>query len=193
MNKVWLVMRREYLFNLRRPAFLLSAFLGPVFTILLMAVVFSVTISATEGGNSMEAVGYIDQAGIVADAATVPDYFTLYSDEESARADLEAGTLAAYLVIPPTYTADGRVTLYHTEALPSGLRDDIDAMLLANLTATADDLRIAERLGSPMAELLVQPQDTGRVIGEDSIWRYSWSRSSSPSSSSWPRRPPAAI
>ena len=42
MKKMWLVARREYLYNLKRPSFLFAVFGVPVFTFVVWALVFLV-------------------------------------------------------------------------------------------------------------------------------------------------------
>ena len=65
MKKMWLVVRHEYLKNLRSPAFLLAAFGMPVFIIVIMAVVTAVTVDSVTNLDEVGSVGYVDQAGIV--------------------------------------------------------------------------------------------------------------------------------
>jgi ABC-2 type transport system permease protein len=83
MNKIWIIIQREYVTRVKRPAFLLTTLLAPVGFLLLM--VASVAISTMSSGNTKVAV--IDDSGIF------NNYF-----KEHNLADAEDGTVHFFVV-----------------------------------------------------------------------------------------------
>src|SRR4051812_27909446 len=60
MNKIWIVIKREYLTRVRNKTFLLSTFLTPlVFAIILATIIF-----LTIKGSDREMVAVVDHAGL---------------------------------------------------------------------------------------------------------------------------------
>ncbi len=167
MAKWWLVAKREFMYNLRRRSFLFAAFGAPLLTILIMIVAFAV-FDASLGGEFTEAIGYVDQSGLLADAIDEPENFRAYDSVEAAAADLQAGRLRAYFVVAPDYLTTGAVTLYRGGDVPLTLEDVIDAFLLANLSAQLADPQIAALVQDPVS-LAVRPLDTGRIIRDEGV------------------------
>ncbi len=167
MTKAWLVARREYLYNLRRPAFLFAVFGAPLITILLLVVVIAITSSNQQDVESLGQIGYVDEAGVLSQAIEQPESFVIYEDEADARAALDAGTLGAYFVVPGNYLGQGRVQLYSQTNVPSALRRQIQGYLVANLGSRVSDEALFERIKSPV-NLTVVLRDSGRELTESS-------------------------
>jgi ABC-2 type transport system permease protein len=170
MNKMWLVARREYLFNLKRPAFIFAAFGAPLLILVIWGVVFFLMGLQENNTERLGAVGYVDQSGVLAEALEQPDYFSAYPDEAAARAALDADEIGAYVVVPENYLNRGRVSVYADGTVPGALEDDIETFLLANLvTRTGETELPAERLRDPI-ELTIRSLDSGRELrGEASF------------------------
>ncbi len=83
MNKIWIIIQREYITRVKRPAFLLTTLLAPVGFLLLM--VASVAISTLNTGNTNVAV--IDDSGI----------FNAYFQDHNL-ADAEDGSVHFFVV-----------------------------------------------------------------------------------------------
>jgi ABC-2 type transport system permease protein len=163
MRKVWIVAQREYLYNLRRRAFLFAAFGVPLFTIGLMIVIFAIAFDSETDTNRVGTVGYVDAAGVLSEARDKPENFTAYSTEDEARADLEGQTIGAYFVLPPDYLQSGALKLYSLSGVPDALKDDINGFLVANLGAEIADSTTLERIQNPV-EMTVRALDTGRSL-----------------------------
>lgn len=168
MRKVLLVARREYTFNLRRPAFLFAAFGAPLISVLAMVIVVAVITSSEATIDDLGQIGYVDQAGVLAEAIDEPETFRAYTDAETAAAALAAGELGAYFVVPETYLASGDVQLYTNLRIPEDLYDVFDDFLIANLSQRVTDPVLLDRILDPV-EMTATVQDSGRQVSEDSI------------------------
>ncbi len=167
MHKMWLVVKHEYLTNIRRRSFLFVAFGVPIFTIVMMAVVFGLIINNETDTTQLGTIGYVDQAGVLAQQIDKPENFSAYDTEAAARAALDAGTIGAYFILPPNYMTTGTVNAVATSGVPDALQGDINTYLRANLS-TGMDPAIANRLKAPLNTSL-KALDTGRVINESGM------------------------
>ena len=174
MNKMWIVARREYGFNLRRRSFLFAVFGVPLFTFVVWAVIFLAIASTEQNLDDIGTVGYVDQTGVITDPTLLPDDpqlavpYTAYDSEESARKALDARAIGAYFVLPEDYMETGTVKIYSFSGIPGALNDSIDALLLANLSQRLDsDIPLA-RIQSPVT-LTIHAADTGRTLTEANL------------------------
>ncbi len=168
MNKMWLVARREYLYNLRRRSFIFGAFVVPAMVIAIMLIVFSVLAESETNAESVGQVGYVDLAGVLSEAIDRPDQFIVYDRETAARQALDEQTIGAYFVLPEDYLETGTVQLYTTTSIPETLRDQISAFLVANLSARLDADLPAERILDPV-DMTAHIQDSGRTLTNEQI------------------------
>jgi ABC-2 type transport system permease protein len=166
MNKMWLVARREYLFNLRRRAFLFTAFILPLLIVGVMILMITWISSREKNEESAGQVGYVDQSGVLAEAVSRPNYFIPYDDEESAQQALAEGAVGAYFVLPEDYMMTGRVRLYSASSVPQALHNSIEGFLIANLGTHLDPNIPVERIQKPV-ELIARPLDRGVDLRED--------------------------
>src|SRR5436190_1258868 len=137
MKKMWLVARREYLYNLKRRSFLFAVFGVPVFTFIVWGVVFLVMSNSENNVGAESKFGYVDLSGLLADPVTLPDKpkaFVAFSDEPSARAALDSKAVYAYFVLPKNYLNTGEVQSYSYDSISDTLKDELAAFLLANLS-----------------------------------------------------------
>lgn len=162
MSKTWLVIKHEYLTNIKRRSFLFAAFGVPLFTIGIMALVFTLVINNETDVTRIGTVGYVDQSGVLQQQIDKPESFTVYPDETAARAALDAGTVGAYFVLPADYMQTGTVQAYSNTGVPEALNNQINTYLRANLS-TGLDPAITERLKDPV-ESSVKTLDNGREI-----------------------------
>lgn len=167
MNKLWLVARREYLFNLRRRSFLFAVFGVPLFTFFIWFVVFAVIAKTEDDIQKLGKVGYVDAVGVLAapiPSKDNPDLYLAFADEDSARAALDAKSIGAYFKISDDYMKTGDVEIYSFTGIPSLLKDDIEAFLLANLSRDLAPDSV-KRIENPV-ELTIRLNDSGRTITE---------------------------
>ncbi|MFN8449432.1 MAG: ABC transporter permease [Anaerolineae bacterium] len=167
MSRTWLIIKHEYLTNVRRRSFLIGAFVVPLISIVLIGVVFGLVINNETDVTRVGTVGYVDLSGVLAQQIDKPDYFRTYDTEEAARAALEAGEIGAYAVVDPNYMNNGEVRAYSNTGLPAALGDVFDTYLRANLSSGLDPV-IANRLKDPV-ETSIKTLDNGRVIKDSAI------------------------
>ncbi len=163
MSKLWLVIQREYLYNLLRKSFIFTAFVLPL---LIMGGMY-LTIQLTEDSISSEnlkdydRVGYVDNVGFLANSDD-PAYarFIPYDSEDSARAAFEDGSLNAYFIVPEDYLQTGEISYFDKKGIPFALQSEIEDFLRLGVATLAPQDVPVERLQSP-ADTQV------RIFGED--------------------------
>ena len=176
MSKVWLVAQREYLYNIKRPAFLFAAFGTPL--IIIASIFLSVALQSgsedsfedqVEQGEFL--VGYIDQSGLLSsddlnlgDYLENPEIFTPYTEREMARAALDDETLDAYIVIDPNYIQNGLVTVYAYDNPSEQLNFYINRLMDAGLSTQFDESVPVERLINPVDDLTIYIEDSNREL-----------------------------
>jgi ABC-2 type transport system permease protein len=165
---MWLVARHEFLTNVRRRSFLFAAFGAPLFTILVMYIVFAITVESFGGTEGIGLIGYVDESGVLAAAIDQPEDFRPYPDGNAARAAMDAGEIDGYFSLPSNYIDTGMVNLYlRSSSVPEGLYDQIDTFLIANIGSSVEADRL-ERLQDPVNTQLLT-LDNGRLIRDSGI------------------------
>jgi len=101
LHKIWLIARREFVFNFRRRSFLFAAFIVPLLVAALMVIVFAVVGQAEEDLSAYHRIGVVDLAGVITDGShrllvSLPAPFELISTEDEARAELQGNNLQGY-------------------------------------------------------------------------------------------------
>ncbi|MEO8394415.1 MAG: ABC transporter permease, partial [Chloroflexota bacterium] len=167
MSKTWLIVKHEYLTNIKRRSFLFGAFGVPIISIVLMAVVFGLVINNETDVTRVGTVGYVDLSGVLEKKIDIPDNFKVYDAETDARAALDAGTIGAYFVVEADYMKSAAIRAYGKSGLPDALDDNIDSYLRANLS-TGLDPAIANRIKDPV-EGSIETLDNGRIIKDSGI------------------------
>jgi ABC-2 type transport system permease protein len=121
-------------------------------------------------------MGYVDQSGL-SDAA-LPQYagrFVGYPDEASARADLLAGTIGSYFVLPSDYLQTGRVTVFGTgggfAAFAAADNGEMSRFLVDHLLAGKVDAETQARVRAPMDVRSVTLNEAGETSTESP---FSW-------------------
>ncbi len=169
MSKLWLIARREYLFNLKRPAFLFAMFGTPL---IIIGSAFLGGLAASDGVSALSdygLVGYVDDSSAqVLAADLIPaDYagdFQRYPDVDAAAAALEAAEVEAYFVLGQDYLNSGLVTFYAVRAVPELLRDAVNELLVLNLSQGLNSPVPLERISGSPADLTVRSAEDGREI-----------------------------
>jgi ABC-2 type transport system permease protein len=131
MRTTMLVIKYEIITTLQKRSFWILTFIFPVFILLLSIgtqVIGSRAIEkAEEQGSSIEyqaniarGVGIVDQSELIQDIPMwIPEeFFIKYSEEASAKADLQAGLLRQYYLIPADFLETGSYFLFDREYQP---------------------------------------------------------------------------
>jgi ABC-2 type transport system permease protein len=163
-----MVARHEFSTNLRRPAFLFAAFGVPLLIIVLLAVIMTFAVQMETDVGRVGSVGYVDDAGVLAQALDRPDTFIAFESEDAARAALDAREIGAYFVLPSDYVQTGDVRLYSAVDVPDALEEQINAFLVVNVGAALENPELVELLRAPV-DLQIRTLDSGRTLGENAI------------------------
>jgi ABC-2 type transport system permease protein len=160
MHKLWLIARREYVKCTRTKSFLLLTLGLP------LAIVAVVGIAIVFSNRGPVTVGYVDEAGIIANSAPAvvtasgesvgPDeskvHFQAFSDTLLGQAALSRKEIQALYILPGDYLTSGRVQGYYWSRQPSNTAlEQFKLFLRANL--------VADRSQEIQARVLEGPKD----------------------------------
>ncbi len=149
MRKIWIIARREYLYNFRKKSFLFSAFGVPIMVIAIWIVSFALAEQQATATGNLGNIGYVDLAGLIKPEVEAPEEFIAYASVESADAAFRAKEIGAYFVITGSYWNDGMVETYSSQMLPEGIEDQIEEYLHANVLTYVQTGHV-ERLAEPL-------------------------------------------
>ncbi len=152
-NKIWLVMRYEYIYNFKRKSFLFTAIVLPVIIVGAIYLVARLAINFETNLDDYKRVGYVDHADIL---PTMPDErfsrYQPYASEEEARAAFDADEIGAYFVLPARYMRGTEpIQFFAEDDMPEALREDFGEFVINHL---ATDIP-----GEPSVGLLLDPSD----------------------------------
>jgi len=129
MREAWLVAKHEYLSRARQRSFLF----GTLSILVLIAIIMGVTAFIVIGGRDNRPVGYVDRAGVFGgqiSSASEALEIRAFPDEAAARAELAAGAIQAFYVLPRDYLSRREVILYYGAEQPDQrTRGTFDAAL----------------------------------------------------------------
>lgn len=190
-HKIWLVLRREYVYNFRKPSFLFTAFGVPLLSLVAMIAITQLIIDQETNLDKFQRVGYIDRADVIDPAANGEyDYFPVsdpaldapgpdaepearaaYYDalENYAAQQVLSGDLDAYFVLAETYVFTGGVELVAQDNVPARLRENVESFLSDQIARRAPD-----NLPVPAARLTdndytLRDLDTGDELSEAAL------------------------
>ena len=160
MRNTMLVIKYEIITTLQKRSFWILTFVFPVFILLLSIgtqVIGNRAIEKAEAqGSSIEyqaniasGIGIVDQSGLIQEIPIwMPeDFFIKYSDTASAEADLHAGLLRQYYLIPADFLETGSYSLFDREYQPlrsTNNAEIFEEVIFENLI-NQDELRLLLR------------------------------------------------
>lgn len=193
-HKIWLVLRREFLFNFRRPSFLFTAIGLPLIMVVALYAIFRFTSNRETDLSRFQTVGYIDRAGVIvqpdiADSEVTfqpvasPDLIPPAADanaearaayfdalEEAARQQVIDETLDAYLVVSNEYVLSGQIDLYTRRNVPQALYDEIDDFMRTQIAAVAPtDLPVSQDQLRKGPEVTIRDLDSNEELSEAAL------------------------
>ncbi len=176
LRKIWLIARREYLFNFRRRSYLFTAFALPLIIVVVMVLVIGLLTETMESTSSFKAVGIVDKAGVLSDSAGVPtvklpELFRLESSEEQASADLQSHAIDGYYVLPADYLRSGRIDVYNRAnlALTEGVNSALTSTIKLALASRVGDPALVERIQDTLKALAVYKVGSSQKLDETSV------------------------
>lgn len=159
MNKILLIIRREYLTRVRKRSFVVMTILGP----LLMAAIVVVPIYLATRGNETKTVAVIDQTGIFYEKFKNSDnikFHYLLSDIGSAKSDFRKSGDYALLFIPKTEVsiptnailyAEGNVSINVISYIRNVMTKKVEDM---KLEAKLNDLQLDKKHPVNVSDIL---------------------------------------
>ena len=125
MRNVWLVIKHEIISTLGKPSFWVMTFLFPLLIVGVSvgSQVLGQQVVEEEISNGLptdEAIGYVDQAGLIHELPEdVPaDLLLAFPTEDAAREALAAGEIGGYYLIPADFLDSGDIVLISGEYTP---------------------------------------------------------------------------
>lgn len=123
MNKIRLIIQREYLSRVRKKSFLLMTFLVPLFMIGIYALIIILTKNSFE--NSQATIHVVDQSGLFASKLEDNNQITFRTTGENAEAEknrlLEEQQKKHFLLIIPPMVADDQLNVELLASEKAGL------------------------------------------------------------------------
>ncbi|HNW75972.1 MAG TPA: ABC transporter permease [Bacteroidales bacterium] len=142
MQKIWLIIQREYLTRVKKKSFIVMTILGPV----LLAALMIVPIWLSMNSNEMKTVAVIDQTGIFFEKFKDTDnirFHYLVSDVNAAKDNFRKSGDYALLVIPKTEVAlPTNAILYSEGQVNLNVKSYIDRVMTKQL----EDMKLQARL-----------------------------------------------
>jgi ABC-2 type transport system permease protein len=128
MKKTLQIIRHELVSALRRPSFIFFAFGVPLisvlgfggYTLIKRNQVPELSSDQSQEGESLDAEGFVDYAGLITmiPSDLPPNTLVSYASESEAESALEAGDIGAYYIIPEDYFERGDLYYIHPETNP---------------------------------------------------------------------------
>lgn len=174
MDKLWLVAKHEYRKIAGKKSFIISTVAIPVLIVGTTVIAALVTLL----GMDHRPVGYVDHAAVLQPGAfgTLGDErerveILPYTDEDAARAALEAGDIQAYYILPAGYLETGTVQQYYLDEEPSAMaQEDFSNFMRANLVRQLpQEYRARVYYGS---QLTVRSSDGKREVRSDNFLEF---------------------
>lgn len=152
LNNIYLVAQREFLVNVRKRSFLFAVFGMPIMMGIIFAIVILATLAGEEAGADFEnsIIGYVDNAGVIAEGGADAENFIAYETDEAARAALDAEEITVYFILPQLYMANGAVRVIGNEAVGNELENAIEDFIVASLSTQVESDVPIERIQNPV-------------------------------------------
>lgn len=152
MDKLWLIIKREYLVRVKKKSFILTTLLAPLALVLLMVVVGLIF---SYRGDDAKNIVIMDPANILAGKIKDDRNFYFRFSEgplDSLIAQSEQGAHDGILVVPPLkelqaskhtiyYYSDDNIDLEGSDALQRMIRDKIRAYKISEMNLDAEQLK----------------------------------------------------
>ena len=171
MRRVWLTARYEMRSVLTRRSFWITTFVLPAGLVLVVLLIqaFSGGGDAQTGlpgvASDAEAIGYVDQTGVLAHRAGRPSprgSRSRYPSEAEATAALQQGDIDRYYVVPADYVASGRLTVVQARYQPLRAVSSGELMTYVLNTGIGGDERLARLLLDPTPVVQIHGPGPGR-------------------------------
>jgi len=172
MSKLWQIIRHEYIRHVFRRRFLFSLLSLPIAVLVMVGVALMIAGFATDDTP----IGYVDPSGVLANPVQLPEstdifsptiQFIAFEDRDQAQADLEAGTIQAYFVLPADYPQNKQVELLYLDEPDSSATYQFEDFVRFTLMESADvNPEVIDRLSQGFSYTL-ESADGSRQMRDD--------------------------
>ncbi len=168
MKRILLVAQYEFMTNIKKTSFLMAAIGGPLFTIGIMVFATLLSISSIEAGQIKgERVGYVDEAGIIANPPLgLPDAYIAYPDAKRGQTALDNKEIDLLAVIDSAYLKTGKISLLAYGSVSNALKKDLGGFISTNLAHSVSDTLPEARIKDPV-NLEYFLQNNGRALNSE--------------------------
>jgi len=178
MNKLWIIIKREYLTRVKKRSFLLTTLLAPLLILGFYAMLIFLVSSGASGASSKKTIAIVDESGLfkneLRDSKSI--YFKFPSgDLDEVKADIEEKGYTGVIHVPEfnLYNVNDNIKFYSDERLGLGSKDFITDQLKARIK----DLRMEEKgldkeilatlnVNMDMKEISLDDEQTEETAGE---------------------------
>ena len=172
MSKLWQIIRHEYIRHVFRRRFLFSLLSLPIAVLVMVGVALMIAGFAADDTP----IGYVDPSGVLANPVQLPEstdifsptiQFIAFEDRDQAQADLEAGTIQAYFVLPADYPQNKQVELLYLDEPDSSATYQFEDFVRFTLMESADvNPEVIDRLSQGFSYTL-ESADGSRQMRDD--------------------------
>ncbi len=167
MNKIWLVIQREYSTRVRKKSFIIMTILGP----LLMAAVMIVPVYLASISDETKTVGVVDESGFFENAFKDTDkikFKDMHLDIAAAKRNYEKLDYNMVLYIPkPAYTYPQKIFIYSNKEpglnveryIRNSINNDLRTMRLKNAGVSND---LIKTMKNSISISTIKITDTGK-------------------------------
>ncbi len=157
MSKIWLIFKHEYLHHVLNKRFLLAILGMPA--VIVISALFGIL--AVVIGTNHTPIGYVDQSGLIVEAAPPPEKSFVepvvdvirYPDETSARQALDEGKLQGYYIFPTDYLKTGIVQLVAPDPVASSAETELIRLITHNLLVGQPEAVMERIQDGPLLEI----------------------------------------
>ncbi|MBP8857026.1 MAG: ABC transporter permease [Anaerolineaceae bacterium] len=159
MNKLWLIMKNEFVYTVTRRSFLFTLFVLPLIA---FGVGWFSTMGTRQESSAVQAItgpvepakpeGLVDLSGLVNQVpVSLQEKFIQFSSRDEAEAAFEKGDIDSFYVVQADYLQSGKVQYFRDDFNPLGGLENtgpLTDLLAYNLVP--DDPRLVMRVANPM-------------------------------------------
>jgi ABC-2 type transport system permease protein len=172
MSKLWLIIRNEYMRHVFHKRFLFSLLSLPAVVLVMVGVALLIAFFATD----TTPIGYVDPSGVLANPISLSEssdifdptiQFIAIEDQDQAQADLEAGALQAYYVLPADYPQNNQVELFYLKEPDSNFTYQFENFVRFTLMENANiNPEVIDRLSQGF-DYTLESADGSRQMRDD--------------------------
>jgi ABC-2 type transport system permease protein len=178
MNKIWLILKNEFITTVARRSFLITLVLVPLVGLIILLI----TNSASKQNNNLitqifappaKAVieGYVDETGMIKSLPSVidPSTFIAFPDRVSARKAVETGIIQGFYIIPIDYIQEGEVIHVRADYNPfSSLEQSWIITEVLRFNLLAGNVNLLKVTTQPLEKLSQEPVSPDKPQRESS-------------------------